>query len=330
MSRPASWTASVASIALPVVLAAAGCGGDRGGPPRYSGTIEAVEVDVAPEVSGRIVSRLVDEGAAVRKGDLIAEIDSESYRNALASTEAAVAEAEARLALMTAGYRKEEVTQAARQVEEARAELALARTQRGRIDSLVSEQVTSEDQRDLAQRDVEVAEARLASAEARHALLASGYRREEIDAARAEVALLTAEMDQRRLDLARTRIVSPLDGTVTQKLQEPGEYARPGSPIVTVANLTNLYTWVYLSTLEAPKVKLGESAAVLIDAFPGREFPGRVVFFSEEAEFTPKNVQTVDDRVQLVFGVKVAVANPDGVLKAGLPADVIFRAADSP
>jgi HlyD family secretion protein len=317
-------------IVLLALLAAGACTEKGGEGRRYSGTIEAVEVDVIPEISGRIVSRPVDEGDRVQRGDLIAEIDAEPYRITLASTEAGLAEAKARLALLTSGYRQEEISQAAGELAEARAQLELARTQQKRIDSLVSQHVASEDQGDVARRDIEVAQARLAAAQARYDLLFTGYRTEEIDQARAEVARLEAEADRGRLDVARTRVVSPLDGTVTEKLQEPGEYARPGSPIVTVADLTNLYTWVYLSTLEVPEVRLGESATVYVDAFADREFPGRIVFISQEAEFTPKNVQTVDDRVQLVFAVKVAVANPDGVLKAGLPADVAFRPAHSP
>ena len=135
----------------------------------------------------------------------------------------------------------------------------------------------------------------------------------------------------RALDLERTTVRSPIAGTVTEKLMEAGEYARPGSPIVSVADLVHLYTWVYLSEVELGKVRLGDQVDVRIDAYPGRNFPGKIVYISTQAEFTPKNVQTVEDRVQLVFGVKVAVDNPGGELKVGIPADVALpRHSSSP
>ena len=288
----------------------------------YSGTIEAVEVDIVPEVAGRIVTRPVDQGDPVEAGTVVATIDSEEYRLALAETEAALAEARARLALLAAGYREEEVRAAAREVDEAEAQVVLAEAQVRRVESLFADEVSAAADLDVARRDLDVGKARLAAVRARHALVSRGYRREEIDQARAEAARLEALSASRRLDLDRTTIRSPLKGTVTEKLREVGEYVQKGSPIVSVADLTNLYTWVYLSEVDLPEVREGDSVSVRIDGAPGREFPGRVVYISKEAEFTPRNVQTVEDRVQLVFGVKVAVTNSDGSLKIGIPADV--------
>ncbi|HEY3175820.1 MAG TPA: efflux RND transporter periplasmic adaptor subunit [Candidatus Polarisedimenticolia bacterium] len=314
-----------------VLIGLAACEGRAGRDPVYSGTVEAVEVNVAPEVSGKLLSRPVDQGDTVEPGTPVATIDPEPYRLALAETEAARDEASARLALLTAGYRSEEVEAAAREMDEAGAQLTQAEARIGRIEDLVAKQIATPDDLDLARRDRDAARARLAGAKQRHALLARGYRREEIAAARAEVARLEALRDQRALDLTRTTVRSPLAGTVTEKLMEVGEYARPGSPIVAVADLTNLYTWVYLSEVELGGVRLGEEVAVRIDSYPGRDFRGVVVYISTQAQFTPKNVQTVEDRVQLVFGVKVAVKSPAGELKVGIPADVVLaRRPSSP
>ncbi len=296
----------------------------------YSGTIEAVEVDIVPEVAGRIVKRPVDQGDAVRPGDTIATIDPEQYRLALAETEAALREARAQLSLTQAGYREEEIRAAAREVDEARAQLVLAESRVARVEDLYKKDVSAVDDLDAAHRDLDVARARLSGSESRHALLAKGYRAEESEEARARVARLQAEVGRRRLDLDRTTIVSPIEGIVTEKLLEEGEYVQPGSPIVSVADLANLYTWVYPSVVELEKIRLGDQVTVRIDAYPDRPFPGKVVYVSPEAEFTPKNVQTVDDRVQLVFGVKVAVANPEGILKIGIPADVTLDRRDGP
>ena len=103
------------------------------------------------------------------------------------------------------------------------------------------------------------------------------------------------------------------------------KYARPGSPIVAVADLVNLYTWVYVTQVELAGIRTGDDVAVRIDGAPGKEYPGKVIYISKEAEFTPKNVQTVQDRAQLVFGVKVSVTNNDGSLKVGIPADVVLK-----
>src|SRR5678816_1093713 len=299
----------------------------RGGAedPSYSGTIEAVEVDVSPEVGGRILSRPVDQGDSVRKDDIVAVIDPQTYRIALAETEGALAEARAKLAEMTAGYRREEVETATHQVQEAEAQLTQTESRVKRVEEMLAQKIATPDDRDVARRDRDVARARLDAAKSHLGLLAHGYRREEIDQALAAVSRLEAARDQRRLDLERTTVKSPFAGTVTEKLQEPGEYAKPGAPIVSVADLENLYTWVYLGEADLPRVKIGDEVMVRVDGLPGHDFPGKVVYVSRTAEFTPKNVQTAQDRVQLVFGVKVAVANPDGALKVGIPADVHLK-----
>ena len=296
----------------------------RSNAPLYSGTIEAVEVDVVPEVAGRLIARPVDEGDRVEPGTTVGMIDPEPFSIALSETEAALAEARAHLALVLAGFRAEEIDEAQHEVELARAQLAQAESRLERLEELVRQEIATADDLDVSVRDRDVARARLAQSQARLSLVRSGARREEIDQARAEVRRLEALEAQRQLDLDRTTVVSPLAGTVTEKLLEPGEYARPGSPIVAVADLTSLYTWVYLTSTELPRIKVKDRVEVHVDAFPGRAFPGEVVYISPEAEFTPKNVQTVEDRAQLVFGVKVAVDNPDGTLKVGLPADVVL------
>jgi len=139
--------------------------------PTYSGTIEAVEVDVVPEVPGRILERPVDEGSRVAAGDVIARIDPESFRNALAETEAALDTAKASLALLTRGYRPEEIDAAAREVDQAKAQVALAGTQVGRAERLVADHVRPEEDLDIARRDLDVAKAQLQAETARYDLV---------------------------------------------------------------------------------------------------------------------------------------------------------------
>ncbi len=124
--------------------------------------------------------------------------------------------------------------------------------------------------------------------------------------------------------LAQTRIVAPADGRVTLRNAEPGEVVTPGFPIVRIADLARVRVRVYVPEPQIGRVKIGQSAAVSVDAFPGRTFPGTVTEIAEKPEYTPKNVQTREERAKLVFGVKVEVENPGGELKPGMPADAVI------
>jgi len=317
--------AALAHVAILCALAA--CGSDAARRGIYSGTIEAVEVDLVPEVSGRLIERPVDQGDQVASGDLVARIDAEPYRLALAETAAAIQKARAQLDLVSAGYRPEEIAAASRDVEEAEARVVQAASRLERVKDLVAQNVAAQDDLDIARRDLDAARARSASLAERLALLRRGSRPEEIASARADLARLVVLGERQQLDLDHTSVRSPIAGTVTEKLMEPGEYARAGSPIVSVADLEDLYTWVYVSEVELASLKLNQDVFVRIDGRPGQDYPGRIVYISKVSEFTPRNVQTAEDRVQLVYGVKVAVANRDGELKVGIPADVVVAGA---
>lgn len=169
----------------------------------------------------------------------------------------------------------------------------------------------------------------LAQAEARRVdmLFASGNAtKQEKDNADTRLAQAQAALVLTRKMLDNCYIISPLSGTVTAKAVEVGDLATPGAVIVSVSKLDTVKLTIYVSETELPKVKLGAAAEVRIDAGPKRVFPGRVTFISPTAEFTPKNIQTREDRVKLVFGVRIQIPNPDGTLKPGLPADATVAA----
>jgi HlyD family secretion protein len=111
-------------------------------------------------------------------------------------------------------------------------------------------------------------------------------------------------------------------GTITKKFVEQGELAGTGMALYRISNLSSMDITIYVSESDLPKVKLNQKAVINIDAFEKKSYEGRVTFISSTAEFTPKNIQTKDERTKLVFSVKVKVPNPDGTLKAGIPADV--------
>jgi HlyD family secretion protein len=173
--------------------------------------------------------------------------------------------------------------------------------------------------------EIEAARAELRAARERVQLLRAGPRAEDIDAARARVAEARAALELARARRGEARLASPLTGLVLRKNAEVGETVNPAVSILTLMDPRDLWVRVYVPETEIGRVKLGQEAAITVDAYPGRLFAGRVSEIASEAEFTPKNVQTRKERVNLVFRVKVAIGNPDGVLKPGLPADVEIR-----
>ena len=128
--------------------------------------------------------------------------------------------------------------------------------------------------------------------------------------------------------LKYAKIYSPLDGVVLSKNIEKGEYVAPGTPVVTVADLVNVWLRAYVNETDLSRVKLNQAAEITTDAKAGKVFKGRVAFISQEAEFTPKTVQTEKERVKLVYRIKIDITNTDMELKAGTPADATIRMKD--
>ena len=191
-SRVTIARASAALALAPMLCLLVACDENRARRGTYSGTIEAVEVDVVPEVAGKLIERKVDQGDEVAAGDVIARIDPEPYRLALLETDAAIQKARAQADLLVSGYRPEEVQQAVQDVQEAEARQVQAASRLQRVIDLVAQQVGTQDDLEVAHRDLDTARARVASLKQRLSLLQSGYRTEEVASARAELARLAA------------------------------------------------------------------------------------------------------------------------------------------
>ena len=209
------------------------------------------------------------------------------------------------LALVLAGPRSEQVEAARAEVRQARERLRLV------------EAGPRPDQVDAARAEVHAAKERLA-------LLEAGPRPGQVETARAQLAQAEATLVQARARLADTRIEAPMDGTVLRKNLEPGATAAPGAAIVTLVDPSDLWLRAYIAETDLGRVRVGQAARITVDAFPGQPFDGRVTEVATAAEFTPRNVQTQKERVTLVFRVKVTIANPDGRLKPGMPADAVI------
>lgn len=301
---------------------------------RVSGHVEATEVHVASEVAGRIVELRADEGTRVNAGDVVARLDQRDTELQIQRARAEREAADAQLRLLQAGARPEDVRQAEAQVDAAQAETGAAEAEvqaanmdLARFEALLKANAGSEKQRDDARARVEVGQERVRAAServraAREAVvrLRAGARREELDAARARVAAAQAQIAVLEKALADANVIAPVAGIVTEKLADQGELAMPRMPILVVTDLDNAWANLFVPEPLVPRVKLGQPATVFTDA-GGPGIAGKVTYVSPRAEFTPRNVQTADERSRLVYRIKVSVDNREGVLKPGMPVD---------
>lgn len=311
-------------FALVVVAAFTACNKTDTDALLLSGTVEARETVLAFQASGRIEELLTDEGKAVTRGQEVARLIADDYQQAVERARAEVSAAEAVLAALKAGSRKQEIRVAEATLQQARAELRFATEEVQRIRSLIAKQLISQEQLDQAELKRDVAKAAVRRAEQQLALLREGPRLEEIDRAEAELAARRSALKTAEQRLSYVHLVSPVSGVVTLRQAEAGEVVREGQPIFAVAELSQPWVRAYINETDLVKVRLGQEATVTVDGLPERSFKGTLSFISPEAEFTPKTVETRELRVDLVYRVKVQLEDPEGVLKMGMPADVAF------
>lgn len=291
-----------------------------------SGTVEAREVDLAFQVSGRIARLDVDEGDAVQAGQPVASLDENDYQLALRNAIAQRDAAQAALAVLQAGTRIQELRVAEAQLGKAQADLDYAHLEYQRVAELIPKRLAAQERLDQMRLQQEVAQAGIEQARQNLALLREGPRQEDLDRAAAELRARQAavEMAQRQLEYAQLH--SPVAGVVSVRLAEAGEVVAVGKPVLRVAELGRPWVRAYLNETDLARVRLGQPAEVRVDGLPGQVLNGRLAFISPEAEFTPKTVETRALRVDLVYRVKVEVDSPDGALKLGMPADVALKA----
>ena len=291
---------------------------------RGSGIIEVTQVDAAFEVPGRMVERFVDEGMMVDGGEPIARLDEREYRLQVDRAVAAKAGAEAHYQMVMRGPRAQEIDQALAADESAESALHLQQLEYDRIAKLKAGGIVSQNELDQSATNLTSARKTQERAAAQLAMLREGNRIEDIEEARARFNQAQAELELAELNLARCKLFAPLAGRVLSKSREPGEVVQAGTPVVTLGDLARPWVNLYVGERDLGRVHLGMKALVTVDAFPNDPFPGRVTFVADRAEFTPKNIQTPDERVKLVYRVKVEVDTHDGVLKPGMPADTML------
>jgi len=302
-----------------------GCGTEDTGEIRASGTVEATDADLGFQMPGRIESILVREGDSVQAGAEVAFLDQEELLARRMSAQAQREAALAFLAEMESGFRVEEVEEgraALRQAEERRDD---ALRDRDRARRLFDGGGISEEMMDKSATAFRVAEAAVDQIQQRLQILQDGVRPERIAAQRAAVAQADAAVSQTDAALRNSVVTVPFPGIVTVRHREPGESVSPGLPVLTIQDPEDRWVRIYVREDRIGGVRLGQEASITSDTYPDRSYRGEVVFIANESEFTPRNVQTTEERVKLVYAVRVRITeDPSHHLKAGIPADVVL------
>jgi HlyD family secretion protein len=282
--------------------------------PDGSGTIECTQVQVPSLIAGRIVALPPQEGAALKKGDLVGQIDTADLELKRQEARAALALAQAQLDLVQAGSRIEDVQRASNQVVEAHAAATAAQADLQRIAAVFAKNSATPKQRDDAQANADRTAALWAAAEQNYDKLRRGNRAEDIRIAQAQLDLSGARLVQIEKSIADGQITAPMDGVVTTRNREAGEYANAGTSLITLSRLDEVWLSIYIAEPRLTHVKLGQRARVRVNG-DKRFYDGTVTFIAPDAEFTPKNVQTPDERAKLVYRIKITLRNREGRFK---------------
>lgn len=330
---------------------------------RIPGWVASRPVDEGQAVDeGDIVATLdataLQQEVALRNSEVaaaearLAELRAGAREQELAQAAAAVERAQARLDELLAGARSQEVAGAEAAVERAKAEQQRSQADYERKKSLFDQNVISASAFDAVRAAFESAQAQLRQAEEQLALVKEGPRQEQIEQARKALneaqamydlvkegprketiaqAEAMAEKARDAVALAETQLgyatlASPIAGLVLEEHIEAGEYVTPGAPVVTVGNLDRVWLRAYVNETDLGRVRVGQKVEVYSDTFPGKAYEGAISFISSEAEFTPKSVQTEEERVKLVYRIKIDIENPAHELKPGMPADAVIAA----
>lgn len=314
------------------------------------GWVEGTEVSLSSKVKGQVIQLHAEEGSEVQQDQLIAKIDAEQIKAQIANADAEVAKAQeavrragddvmvlesrisgARIALELVKKQSEA------SIAQSEAEFGKAEKDYRRFSSLAEKKSIAQSRMDEIKKTYEVARAGLDLAKS--SLTDIRLKENDVVTLSREIATakraenmagstlngVLAKKNEIEAMLEDTFVYSPVQGTVIDKAIELGENVVPGTPLAVVVDLASLYVKTYVDQRDIGKIKLGDEARIYVDSFPDRYFPGKVILIAPKAEFTPRDVQMNENRSTMVYKIKVAIDNPQGILKPGMPADVNLR-----
>jgi HlyD family secretion protein len=313
-----------------VVVLALACARDDGEVIEGTGTLEVVEVDVAPLTPARVLRVWREEGDTVRSGDTLVSLMQSTVRADIDARRARVGAADAQLRDLLAGARPAEIAAAEAELRGAESEVSRTSGDLTRLTALLQTGGVSRQDVDAARSAANVAAARRDAARDALRLLREGSRPQRIAAGRAEVETARAALAAALQTASDLVLVAPVPGVVMLRNAEPGEVLGAGMPALTLGELTTPYVRIYVSSLALPRVRLGGRAEGILDGLPDTRFSGEIVAINHKAEFTPRVALTETERADMLFGVKVAFRDSTGMLKPGLPITVRITPAAVP
>lgn len=319
----------IVAIILVVLVVAAGVGykvlikEEKG--VTATGTIEVTVADVVPKLNGYMEGVTIDVGDRVQVGQVIAHIKRPDLESQLLADQSALAKANAQMRDLVKGPREQEKQQAEANLAAAQSVYDKTKVDLERYRDLSYSGAIPRQQLDAAQSNYDVAYNSLIASKSQQSLVNEGNRPDVIEGQRMEVKRSEAVLALTQSTLADTVVYSPINGTVLTRNYVNGEYLSPGSAIATIGDPNDCWVKIYISTQQLGLIKIDQAVDVMIDAYPGRVFPGVIKEISQKAEFTPRQSITQRERANLVFYVKVKIDNSEGILKAGMPADVVIQ-----
>jgi HlyD family secretion protein len=291
---------------------------------RLSGWVEVDTVRIAPLIGGRIVELNLEEGESVRKDQVVARLDCRELELQLGQAQASRKGASAQSQMVKKGARNEDIANVRELVKQAEIALDNAKRDRDRAAALLASKSITQKQFDDAKSRYDSTEAQLAALRQQYAKIRSGSRVEEKETAEAMVEQAESVIALLKEKLSHCVVDAPADGVVINKLVEKGEIIGPGGVMAIVGKMARVKVKGYVAEEELGFIKIGQNVSIFIDSEPTRPIPGKVTFIASQAEFTPKNIQTQQERIKTMYEIRVTVDNSDGKLKAGMPADIVM------
>jgi len=289
------------------------------------GNVDIRQVSLAFDNSDRVLEMRVEEGDRVKPGQVLARLDTRALVLQADQAQAQVVAQEQALQRLHNGSRPEEIAQAAARLESARAAVELAEQRLQRLKGIAADTASrgvSQDDLDAAASQAKAARSQAEDAGNALRLARIGPRREDIDLAQAQLQATRATLALLQYRISQAELKTPSAGVVRARLLEPGDMASPQRPAYTLALTDPKWVRAYVTESQLGRVRMGQSAQVFTDSYPGQPVAGRIGYISSVAEFTPKSVQTEELRTSLVYEVRVLVDDADDRLRMGMPATV--------
>lgn len=289
------------------------------------GNIDIREAQLAFNGSEHIDKMLVEEGDHVKKGQLLATLNTATFNAKIEQIKAQIDAQKQIVNKMIAGARPDEIERAKAQLKAAQIKAKSASDTNRRLASMLQRKLISDEDVENAKMLADTAKYEMQASQLTLSLLKEGTRKEDIAAAQAQLAALQASLKLANVSLKNASLYAPEDGIIRNRILQPGEMAFPQSPVFSLALVNPIWVRAYIPETDLGKVPLGATAEIHTDSFPNKTYKGWVGFISPTAEFTPKNVQTPELRTSLVYSARIFACNPQDQLRLGMPATVTIK-----